>query len=93
LSSAVPGGFAGNGEPLHVCRGNINGQQTPGKLYKPTGCCYVGSNGSEHCLTDYLVLASGEGSKKSSQSILHREKVTIYYSNIDEANEILEKIK
>jgi hypothetical protein len=92
LSSAVPGGSVGV-EPLYVCRGNINGQPTPGKLYKPTGCCYVGSNGTEHCLTEYSVLARGDGATKTSQGVVQREKITIYYTNIEEAKKILERIK
>lgn len=54
---AVAGGKAGNGEPFYVCRGIVNGQETPGKLYKPTGCCYIGSINVEHCIQDaYSVL-------------------------------------
>ena len=50
------GGKAGNGEPFYVCSSRFNNAFIPGKLYKPTGCCYIASFGKEHCMNDYLVM-------------------------------------
>jgi hypothetical protein len=56
MTDAIAGGKARDGEPFYVCSGNFNQHQIPGKLYKPTGCCYVSSYGKEYCATDYSVL-------------------------------------
>lgn len=58
MKDAIAGGLAGNRELFFVCSANFNGQQIPGKLYNPTGCCYIASFGKEHCVTDYAVLAT-----------------------------------
>lgn len=55
---AVAGGRAGDGEPFYVCKAKLDDFQTPGKLYKPTGCCYVSSYGKEHCMQDYFVMVT-----------------------------------
>lgn len=60
MSAVVPkvkGGEAGNGEPFYVCKANIGEESFTGKLYLPTGCCYVPSNGKEHCIESYFVLS------------------------------------
>lgn len=51
----VDGGHAGDGTTFYVCRGYLDGNTIPGKLYRPFGCCYVVSYGKEHCLEDYYV--------------------------------------
>lgn len=56
MKDAFVGGKAGNGEPFYVCSGNLNGQQIPGKLYRPTGCCYVPHFSKEYCTTEYSFL-------------------------------------
>jgi hypothetical protein len=58
MTKAIVGGNAGDGEPFYVCSALYNNVGTPGKLYKPTGCCYVAAYGKEHCMTNYTFLSA-----------------------------------
>jgi hypothetical protein len=74
MTKAIVGGNAGDGEPFYVCSSVYNNISTPGKLYKPTGCCYVAAYGKEHCMTNYSFLTPSNvvtfSSFHSSSSIL-----------------------
>lgn len=55
--NVIIGGKAGNDEPFPVCRGKIDNNTIPGKLYRPTGCCYIPLNGKEHCSENFEILS------------------------------------
>lgn len=65
----VIGGQAGNPEPFYVCRGHVNDQTIPGKFYKPTRCCYVGSYGKEYCAQDYSLMTNCCDDNKSKNTL------------------------
>lgn len=65
---------------MYVCRASHpeEGQLIPGKLYKPTDCCYISLNGKEHCVQNYFVMIKGVAGV--SQGFAHKTSTTIFFS-------------
>ncbi|VDD82800.1 unnamed protein product [Mesocestoides corti] len=54
--NAIVGGIAGDGEPLYVCRQEIEDEMCAGKIHNGHGCAYIPYGGKEHSVEQYEVL-------------------------------------